>query len=301
MSGNTLGSDINEIHLAYLLNNNSYPDILSQKQIEKRIKAVSEETTMLQKGRAEAMYNTFLKFLSSKGYGSPVSAYWTSRPGFSFKRIVGIDVNQRLNPTDVLVGLSNGKFYGISAKSSRSSGVGFKNPGVGTIDKYLSTNLRSIAQKYVNQIIEEFDLPKFANGRKQVINADPNLKKQIMVEYGSPCLREMRESYLNTINQLGDTEIREFIATEWLNENPEILRLPYVKITGTGTNVYSASLYDPIGYSQTRHLVKGPITFSSVGNDSVGVTANSTKILKMRFKFESTQLASSAKMSGDPW
>ena len=38
-----------------------------------------------------------------------------------------------------------------------------------------------------------------------------------------------------------------------------------------------------------------------IGNDSVGVTANSTKILKMRFKFESTQLASSAKMSGDPW
>ena len=56
-----------------------------------------------------------------------------------------------------------------------------------------------------------------------------------------------------------------------------------------------------IGYSQTLHLVKGPIIFSSVGNDSVGVTANNMRILKMRFKFESTQLASSAKMSGDPW
>ena len=301
MSGNTLGSDINEIHLAYLLNNNSYPDRQSQTQIENRINAVSEQTTEFQKGRAGAMYNTFLKFLRDKGYGSPVTAYWTSRQGFSFKKITGIDVDQRLNPTDVLVQLSDGKFYGISAKSTVSGGAGFKNPGVGTIDKYLNTNLKSIVDKYVEQIISEFDLPTFANGRKQIINADANLKRRIMVEYGSPCLREMRESYLNTINQLGDTEIREFIATEWLNENPEILRLPYVKITGTGTNVYSASLYDPIGYSQTRHLVKGPITFSRVGNDSVGVTANNNKILKMRFKFESTQLASSAKMSGDPW
>ena len=38
-----------------------------------------------------------------------------------------------------------------------------------------------------------------------------------------------------------------------------------------------------------------------VGNDSVGVKAGSKKILKMRFKFESEKLASSLKMSGDPW
>ena len=126
MSGNTLGSDINEIHLAYLLNNNSYPDRQSQTQIENRINAVSEQTTEFQKGRAGAMYDTFLKFLRDKGYGSPVSAYWTSRQGFSFKKIIGIDVDQRLNPTDVLVQLSDGKFYGISAKSTFSGGAGFK-------------------------------------------------------------------------------------------------------------------------------------------------------------------------------
>ena len=43
------------------------------------------------------------------------------------------------------------------------------------------------------------------------------------------------------------------------------------------------------------------ITFDAVGNDSVGVKAGSKKILKMRCKFESEKLASSLKMSGDPW
>ena len=43
------------------------------------------------------------------------------------------------------------------------------------------------------------------------------------------------------------------------------------------------------------------IKFSAVGNDSVGVTASGKKIMKMRFKYESQALASSMKMSGDPW
>ena len=36
MASNTLGADVNEIHLAYLLNGNSFPDSQSQQQIERR-------------------------------------------------------------------------------------------------------------------------------------------------------------------------------------------------------------------------------------------------------------------------
>ena len=123
-----------------------------------------------------------------------------------------------------------------------------------------------------------------------------------MDNYGSPCLSAMRDSYLQIVNNLPTQQKIDFFATEWLNEDPNILRLPYVKITGSGTGPsYSASLYDPLSSSKVRHLITGPIVLENVGVDAIGVRANQNKIFKMRFKFESTQLASSLKMSGDPW
>lgn len=301
MSANTLGADINEIYLSYLLNNNSFPDKITSDQFEKRSKSVSSQEKEWQMGRAEAMYSKFLEFLKNRQLGSPVSAYWTARPGFRFESIVGFSVNQRLNPTDVLIKLNTGKFYGISAKSTKSGGAGLKNPGVGTIDRYLGTNLASIDVKYSNMIVEKYGLPTGKDARKQFLNNNPGVKKNVYDNYSSKALRELRDTYLATINNMNQQQIIDFLVTEWLNEDPEILKLPYVKITGSGTKVYTASLYDPITNSKSRHLVKGPIKFSAVGNDAVGVTADNTRILKMRFKYASTQLASSLKMSGDPW
>lgn len=301
MSANTLGADINEIYLCYLLNNNSFPDKVTSDQFEKRSKSVSEQEKEWQIGRAEAMYKIFLQFLKSRQYGSPVSSYWTARPGFVFQSVVGFPVNQRLNPTDVLVKLNTGKFYGISAKSTKSGGAGLKNPGVGTIDRYLGTNLASIDVKYSNMIVEKYGLPTGKDARKQFLNNNPGVKKNVYDNYSSKALKELRDTYLVRINKMSQQEIINFLVTEWLNEDPEILKLPYVKITGSGTRSYTASLYDPITNSKSRHLVKGPIKFSAVGNDAVGVMANNTRILKMRFKYASTQLASSLKMSGDPW
>lgn len=301
MSANTLGADINEIHLCYLLNNNSFPDKPTSDQFEKRSNSVSEQEKEWQIGRAEAMYKKFLQFLKSKQYGSPVSSYWTARSGFVFESVVGFSVNQRLNPTDVLVKLNTGKFYGISAKSTKSGSAGMKNPGIGTIDKYLGTNLSAIDIKYSNMIIEKYDLPTGKDARKNFLQSNLGIKKKVYENYSSKALNELRNAYLAKLNQMSQEKIIDFLVTEWLNEDPEIMKLPYVKITGSGTKDYSASLYDPITNSKSRHLIKGPISFSPVGNDSVGVTANNTKILKMRFKYASTQLASSLKMSGDPW
>lgn len=301
MSANTLGADINEIYLTYLLNNNSFPDTITAQQFEKRSKAVSEEVIEWQKGRAEAMYKKFNEFLSNRQYGNPVQSFWTARPGFSFESVVGFKVNQRLNPTDVLVRLSTGKFYGISAKSTKTGGAGLKNPGIGTIDRYLGTNLSAIDQKYSKLIVEKYDLPEGKDARKQFLNSNPGVKKRVYENYSSKALNELRNNYLTVLNTLSQQQVIDFLVTEWLNEDPEILKLPYVKITGSGTKLYTASLYDPITNAKSRYLIKGPIVFSPVGNDAVGVTAANQRILKMRFKYASTQLASSLKMSGDPW
>mgnify|MGYP001166407003 FL=1 len=302
MSANTLGADINEICLTFLLNNDEFPDTVTAQQYEKRTANVSESEVEWQLGRAEAMYDKFLQFLSRNRYGTPVRAYWTARPGFKFQPIIGFEVDQRLNPSDVLVELSTGKFYGISAKSTKSGGAGMKNPGIGTIDKYLGTNIVSVDEKYSKMIIEKFSLPEKKDARKQFLKDNPGVKKQVYDGYSSKALNEMRDLYLQRINQMSEQQKITFIATEWLNEDPEILKLPYVKITGSGTRApYTAALYDPISNSKTKYLVKGPIKFSPVGNDAVGVTAANQRILKMRFKYASIQLASSLKMSGDTW
>lgn len=302
MPANTLGADINEIYLTYLLNNNQFPDQITSQQYERRTKTVSEGEVEWQLGRAEAMYEKFLMFLQQNRYGSPVQSYWTARPGFKFEPIIGFEVNRRLNPSDVLVQLSTGKFYGISAKSTKSGGAGMKNPGIGTIDKYLGTNLVAVDEKYSQMIIEKFDLPAGKEPRKQFLKNNPGVKKNVYDNYSSRALNELRDLYLQRINQMSQQQAINFLATEWLNEDPEILKLPYVKITGSGTRApYTAALYDPITNSKSKYLVKGPIQFSPVGNDAVGVTAAGQRILKMRFKYASIQLASSLKMSGDPW
>ena len=89
---------------------------------------------------------------------------------------------------------------------------------------------------------------------------------------------------MQILNGLSDQAKIDFFATEWLNEDPNILRLPYVKITGSGTGPYSASLYDPLSSSKVRHLITGPIVLENVGVDAVGVRANREKIFKMRLR-----------------
>ena len=77
---------------------------------------------------------------------------------------------------------------------------------------------------------------------------------------------------------------------------------PYVKVTGKGKGVpYTADVEDPLNNPKLKAILSEKISFEEVGNDSIGVKAGAKKVLKMRFKYESEKLASSLKMSGDPW
>jgi hypothetical protein len=58
---------------------------------------------------------------------------------------------------------------------------------------------------------------------------------------------------------------------------------------------------DPTENEKLSALQKYKITLEKVGNESIGVKAGAKKIMKIRFKFESEKMASSMKLSGDPW
>lgn len=301
MARNTDLADVNEIYVAFVLNGNSFPDSASESQYNKKLGMLTPEQGEQQVGRAIVMVEEFLKWAKQNGYSGVQNTYWTARPGFSFKAVVGVDVNQRKNPTDVLVKFRTGGFLGLSAKSTSGKGdIGFKNPGVGTVDTDLKLKLNDINKKAQEYIVKSFKLPASASARKAAIRANKALQKQTD-SLGTQVLSECRDALLKKLNTLSQPQRKEYIIKSWIDASEELYP-PYVKVTGRGTKApYSASVEDPLNNPKLKAIMTEPIKFESVGNDSVGVKAGSKKILKMRFKYESEKLASSLKMSGDPW
>jgi hypothetical protein len=301
MARNTDLADVNEIYVAFVLNGNKFPDPASEAQYDKKLAMLTSDQGEQQIGRAIVMCEEFLKWAKSNGYSGVDEVYWTARPGFSFKSVVGVEVNQRKNPTDVLVKFKTGGYLGLSAKSTSGKGdIGFKNPGVGTIDSDLGLKLNDINKVAQEKIIKSFKLPTSAQARKTAIRANKALQKETD-SLGSLVLSECRDSLFKKLNTLDQTTRRDYIIKSWIDASQELYP-PYVKVTGRGTKApYSASVEDPLNNPKLKAILDDRILFESVGNDSVGVKAGSKKILKMRFKYESEKLASSLKMSGDPW
>ena len=301
MARNTDLADVNEIYVAFVLNGNEFPDSASESQYNKKLGMISPEQGEQQVGRAIVMVEEFLKWAKQNGYSGIQNTYWTARPGFSFKAVVGVEVNQRKNPTDVLVKFRTGGFLGLSAKSTSGKGdIGFKNPGVGTVDTDLKLKLNDINKKAQEDIVKSFKLPTSASARKAAIRANKALQKQTD-SLGAQVLSECRDTLLKKLNTLSQPQRKDYIMKSWIDASDELYP-PYVKVTGRGTKApYSASVEDPLNNPKLKAIMEDRITFEGVGNDSVGVKAGSKKILKMRFKYESEKLASSLKMSGDPW
>ena len=301
-ANNTDLADVNEIHTAFVLNDNKYPDKASEAQVDKKVKLMTLDQVFVQCGRAESMAKEFLKWARANGYkGSIKSVHWTARPGFSFKAIVGYDVDQKKNPSDVLVEFSDKKFLGLSAKSTKGKGdIGFKNPGMGTVEKDLQIQLKPILKTVEDKFVEENDLPKSASQRKGTIRADEKLKAKADEE-GGKVLNSLRDAMLKRVNQLTEKQRKDYIINSWIDAGSAIMPY-YVKVTGRGNKApFSSSVEDPLDNAKIRALNTARVTFEPVGNDSIGVKAGEKKLLKMRFKFESQKLASGIKMSGDPW
>lgn len=301
MARNTDLADVNEIYVAFVLNGNKFPDSASEAQYEKKMALLTPQQGEQQIGRAIVMSEDFLTWAKQNGYSGVDEVYWTARPGFSFKSVVGVDVDQRKNPTDVLVKFRKGGYLGLSAKSTSGKGdIGFKNPGVGTVDSDLKLKLNDINKEAQEKIIKSFKLPSSAQARKSAIRANKALQKETD-SLGSLVLSECRDVFIKKLNTLDQAKRRDYIIKSWIDASQDLYP-PYVKVTGRGTKApYSASVEDPLNNPKLKAIMTDKISFESVGNDSVGVKAGSKKILKMRFKYESEKLASSLKMSGDPW
>lgn len=303
MAANTLVSDINEILVGYYLNNKKWYDDGAKAKYHSRVKEVTPADLNRATEHAKVMASEFLKYAKAKKYGGKViGVYWTARAG-SMSRLVGVEVDQTKNTTDTLIrfnsGPSNG-WLGLSAKSTKGRGdIGFKNPGVGVIDKLLGTKIVANYKKKLDPIVKKYNWPETDTARKMYIRRYPSIKT-LAEEHGTKMLHEMRNTLYIRLNKMKPKELYSHCMKEWLNADK--MFPPYVKITGMGDKPpYSATLQDPTKNEKNDAMATLKFKLEKVGNESIGIIANNKKVFKMRFKFESEKLASSLKMSGESW
>ena len=302
-TANTVLSDINEIWTGYILAGNKWFDAAAKAQFEQRVSQAKPEEVEDAKGKAAAMAAEFIKWAHANGFkGSIKKVWWTARPG-SMAAAVGQPVDQKKNPTDILVQFTSGPaegFLGLSAKATQTKGdIGFKNPGIGTVDRALGIKL---ADEYANQLqqtIDKFELPAAAAARKEFIRGDSKIKSQTEA-IGVQILAAMRDELIVRMNGMSQQALLKYLLTDWMDA--EVIYPPYLKVTGQGNKPpYKAVVMDPVKNEKLEALGMYEITLEKVGNESIGVKAGEKKIMKIRFKFESEKMASSVKLSGDPW
>ena len=302
---NTRLADVNEIWCAYLLNGEQFPDRITEQTFTRKKRALSDQEYKDQIGRAEAMVKEFIKMSERKGYGKKIeSVYWTAKPGFDFFPIVGVNVNQVKFPADILVQYALGGFLGLSAKSTISGDVGFKNPGVGTVDNDLGLNLAAYVQAAEEEALEDY--PEFATMtqsnralqmRKWKEARDPAFT--VLNEKGRLVESYCRDQLLAKLNNITSQQARrKYLISSWMDATNAYP--PYIKVTGSGEKGrYNAVGIDPLANSKMDSLNTKSITFVKAGNNSIKVSAGSTKLFNMRYKFRSYKFAGSMKLSGD--
>ena len=305
MAAETLKADVNEILLGYHILGSTWNGFQKESEVKNQLSIrrseIGDTDYNIQEERAKVMATKSLDWARANNFGNRVvKVWWTARPGI-LSEAVGYEVDSSKNPTDTLVQFETDRFLGLSAKSTAGKGdIGFKNPGIGTIDKALSLKLASIVKEEEDDFAKKHDLSASKAARKIEIRRDRNLIESSN-DARNITLGKVRDVFYRKLNVLSNKKLKEYILSDWLDATKTNSPL-YIKVTGHGSeSPYSASLENPLQNSKIEALYKSNLTVSKVGNDSVGVETINKRILKMRVKYESQAMASSVKFSGDSW
>jgi len=143
----------NETQLAKHLNGGKYIDKQHETE-DKHHKSVlsahdkkhGTQEVKNQQVRAKEQAHVFHEHAKKKGYEGVHEVHLTSKPG-DIERKTGIKATQQENPTDVAVKFhkkpknAEHPYLGISAKSSKSSAIGFHNGGTQEVGNFLTKHL----------------------------------------------------------------------------------------------------------------------------------------------------------------
>ena len=298
-------SDVNEILLGYHILGSTwdgFQDVVNVKsQLDIRSNQLDKEEYEIQEERAKVQATKSLDWARANKYGNRVvKAWWTARKG-TLSEAVGYEVDSSKNPTDTLVQFETDKFLGLSAKSTAGKGdIGFKNPGIGTIDTALNLKLAGIVKKEEDKFAKLHGLSIFQSKRKIEIRRNKNLI-EASNKARTITLEKVRDVFYKKLKVLSNKQLKKYILSDWLDATKSISPM-YIKVTGHGSeSPYSASLENPLQNTKLEALYKSDLQVLKSGKTSVGVRTTNKNILKMRVKYESQAMASTIKFSGDPW
>jgi hypothetical protein len=306
---NTLLARINEILTGFYINGGAwYGEAVKQKNKSDR-EHVSADDYAIQAGRAVEMAKAFLKEAKRYGFSTVKEVIWTALPGILQKTVDPknkIGISPKGNPSDLVIRFGthphgSSTFLGLSAKSTtgrNKAGIGFKNPGMGKIEKDLGIDLKSILDKGVEEIRKEYGLSANASQRKLEIRRNVRRKKKVD-EFGDEILEKIRDKLYNKMKSMRSDDVRIYLLKEWLDA--EELYPAYFKVTGAGNKPpFTAKVEDPRDNDKLEAINTEGINLKKVGQHSIQILAGSTKLFNIRAKFDKQKMAGSVVFSADP-
>jgi hypothetical protein len=223
------------------------------------------------------------------------TAHWCGKNG-SLDKIIAQD--SLGNPSDIVLEMKNGDFFGISVKQRKSSGcITYKNPGLGAIGTYLGYDYTFLHDEYEKIIVDHFGLPSCKKDRISILKNDKDLKAAVDMQ-GDIMLHlllvhpewGLRVRY----EQMPHKSNVDHILSFWMNAKDPVI--PYmIVVEKNGEYTFT----DPMQSKRRQKLINSRKLYWGVNKTSLTVDLKTLNIMAMRIKYTSHKFASSIKFSGE--
>ena len=314
---NAARGSFNEHMFSYYLNGNKWIDDEHEKQANK-YKAILDsglgpEEARIQGDRAHAQAQAFMEHARSLGYSGIAEIHNTARS--SIEQATGIDATAQENPSDIIVkfkkkprGAAHG-FLGASLKSS-SKKIGFHNGGAGTIDSELGTNLTDIGKEHHALFQTQNNLPAEVGKRAAIIKGEGEEKRNNplydkALKAADDTHRDARDHLFEHYSGMGTEDLRSHFINTFLKASNESA-IPWVKVQGKGgesarrpASGHIEASHDNPAYHAIKNAKEIRVEKSS-GSAYMRVMADGQKAFSIQVKHNSTPMASSIKVLGQP-
>lgn len=307
---NRLRGGYNENRFAYHVNGGKYIDNDHKTETEhfhQTLEKVLPGEAKIQDDRARTQAHAFTQHAERKGYTGVHSVHLTAKPG-AIHKATGLNITQQENPSDVIVKFkkapegSGHKALGVSLKSSSKAKIGFHNGGAGTIGKQLGVNLEGIAKMHHDKFAAENKLPASAVKRKEAIKGDKQLYAKAN-KAASVLHTALRDELHKKYSSMSHASLKEHFTNTFLKAKNNQEALPYVKVHGQGGGTKEAKAHvEETHDNPVYHMIKRAkkITVEKAGDSYIHVKADGKKAFGVQIKHNSTPMATSLKVNGQP-
>ena len=303
MSANSPISDINELHIAYILSGKNWMkiDAESKNRYYARLSQVDKILSDPAIAKAEKQALAIGHYALSKGYSAVVKKiWWTGLNKSVLTHAVGTEINQDKNPIDVLIQYASGHakgFLGISVKSlhSKTKPPVLSNPSLDSVCDSINYYLEPIYQNELVKVIKKHKLPSIESKRKEFLDKNLQLKASLKKQ-SDLVLTKTRDVLFDCYVQMDTGDFWKHLCKDYLKTNLSFP--PYVNCTARGddTKNITVAIVNPVDNEKFRALLEYPVSFLKAGNNGILISAGKTKIVTIRLKYRDTPFASPIKL-----